>query len=57
MFLSSAYIYIEKKMMFNIPARNINADNSMMLNSITVIAVHFHEHLAAKPFRKFNGAE
>lgn len=40
-----------------LPVIRINKENKTALSRMTAIAVHFHEHLAAIPLRKFNGAE
>lgn len=40
-----------------LPVIKINNNNKTALSKMTAIAVHFHEHLAAIPFRKFKGAE
>lgn len=40
-----------------LPVIKINIDNKTALSKMTAIAVHFHEHLAAMPLRKFSGAE
>lgn len=55
--ISARTPYGPMRALFYIPATNINADNKIILSKITAIAVHFHEHFAANPFRKFNGAE
>lgn len=41
----------------HLPVIKIKIDNKMVLRKMTEIAVHFHVHLAARPLRKFSGAE
>lgn len=51
------YMYMGFQFYKILPVTNINIDNKMTLRKMTAIAVHFHEHFAAKPLRKFSGAE
>jgi hypothetical protein len=42
---------------YYVPGMNNRRRSIIELNSIKIIAVHFHEHLDVNPFLKFNGVE